>query len=550
MKYSVTFIKSFLLSTLLFNAPLNAAEASSTPLNRSPLFTLSNYSEDFKETLFTDLVGPFLSAQDFSQLKLSGKEMHRIVEKIETKIFQFVTCDPDSEIYQAYINLPCEWQTPTLIARIIMQAEEISTVPGAFDPEMVNFLVAWNNFKAKSNKIDGFRNGNYGFTKHTEAMDAINIFDYKKDKKWAREEEFYHLLYVKRAITAAHALLDEEVSKGISQAIGTRFEGLQMATYRHRKNPWKARKILDTGVAQLHLAALKKKLCYVGMGAFGYTRSEPAAKKLAYDFFGLPLPPSFLDTFIPPIEKAPIMEIIQEVAEPFIVQFIGAFLTLNSINKLKSVNSQFFYFMEKIEQNALASITENRQSELYQAYLDLPPQWQTPTMITRIIHQAREIQQFPQVFGYKMNNFLVYLGTLEAPKNKISDLSSLPSYQYYPDRQKAEKLILNTEEKYRQRLTLREILTPLFNLASTVRHHFTDKAEVENAQSSVPVAFTFSSFYEEEIRKGNLEALHQEYSDHCQEDNTPARLYAHHMVHKFFGLPYPEFFELPAKPKK
>lgn len=231
------------------------------------------------------------------------------------------------------------------------------------------------------------------------------------------------------------------------------------------------------------------------------------------------------------------MEILQEYAEPFIVQAIGPLLTLNSINKLKSVNSQFFYFMDKIEYHTLASITNNRQSELYQAYRDLPPQWQTPPIITRIIHQAEEINQFPAVFGYEMNNFLICLGVKVALKNKISDLSSLYFYRYYPDRQKAEESILSNKEASRQKLSLRETLTPFFTLVSGVKYHFTDKLSIENPQPSMPVTFTFSSLYDEEIRKGNLEALHKKYSTHCQEDKTPARLYTHHMVHEFFGLP-------------
>ncbi|MBW8308829.1 MAG: hypothetical protein K0M45_04215 [Candidatus Paracaedibacteraceae bacterium] len=259
MKNNYTLIKSLSISTFLLSTVLAAAEKT-TPLasQRSPLLNLTNYSEEFKETLFIELVAPFLSAKDLSQLKVSGKKMHSIVEKVETEIFQSVTCDPTSKIYQAYISLPSEWQTPTLIARILMQAEEISSVPDAFGPEMIEFLASWGSPKAIRNKVDGLRHGRYGLEKDIAAANVINIPISKEDKKWVRETEFYNLLYQKKAIKAAHALLNEEVSKGIPQAIGIKFEGLQMGIYRHRKNPWQARKLLDNGIAQHHLAAFKK----------------------------------------------------------------------------------------------------------------------------------------------------------------------------------------------------------------------------------------------------------------------------------------------------
>jgi hypothetical protein len=103
------------------------------------------------------------------------------------------------------------------------------------------------------------------------------------------------------------------------------------------------------------------------------------------------------------------------------------FLSKTFMSKIKEISQAF-----SPQSSILKKITANPHSEVYQAYMNLPVPWQTPARITRIINQADEISQYPEVFGQEMINFLVAYGVESAEKNRFYGLCN-KQYGYEQD---------------------------------------------------------------------------------------------------------------------
>jgi hypothetical protein len=295
MKTNHAFINPLLFSTFLFSTLLRAEDTFIPNSSSSVLINLNDYSEEFGQKLLGELIGPFLSAKDLLSFKLGGKKIKASIETMENNLLQAVSNNSNSEIYQAYMNLPTAWKTPIIMTRIITQAEEISRFPQAFGQPMIEFLAALGINTAVENKIKGLRYALYGYIKNEVAANAVAKPAEEEYCEWALGEEFKRLLYQKKAIEEAHALLDKEILEGVAQVIDIKFDGLQMSIYGYKKNPEAARRLLDDGIAKGHLRALEKKYCYLRSKVFGYTESngykdsEITAHKLVHNFFGLPL---------------------------------------------------------------------------------------------------------------------------------------------------------------------------------------------------------------------------------------------------------------------